>query len=186
MDNLAVLSLLAIAPIVLVGVLLAGFRWPAKYAMPVGYVVTVAIAMLVWEMRPAAVAAATIEGLVVAVTLLYIVFGALLLLATVISSGAMSTIRAGFFSISPDRRVQAIIVGSGVPSDSLVTGVTGVAGAAGSGVQRSPSKSRSSMPSSDCSSHWRCRSCSPASSASAAASRRACGSGPSRSTPRSR
>ena len=111
MDNLAVLSLLAIAPIVLVGVLLAGFRWPAKYAMPVGYVVTVLIALTVWKMHPGAVAAATIEGLVIAVTLLYIVFGALLLLATVIGSGAMSTIRAGFTSISPDRRVQAIIIG---------------------------------------------------------------------------
>ncbi|MGO0577451.1 L-lactate permease [Ornithinimicrobium panacihumi] len=111
MDNLAVLSLLAIAPIVVVGILLAGLRWPAKYAMPVGYVVTVLIAMLVWKMRPAAVAAATIEGLIVAITLLYIVFGALLLLATVIGSGAMSTIRAGFTSISPDRRVQAIIIG---------------------------------------------------------------------------
>lgn len=111
MDNLAVLSLLAIAPIAVVGVLLAGLRWPAKYAMPVGYVVTVLIAMLVWQMRPTAVAAATIEGLVIAITLLYIVFGALLLLATVIASGAMSTIRAGFTSISPDRRVQAVIIG---------------------------------------------------------------------------
>lgn len=111
MDNLAVLSLLAIAPIALVGVLLAGFRWPAKYAMPVGYVVTLVIALSVWKMRPVAAVAATIEGLVIAVTLLYIVFGALLLLATVIASGAMSTIRAGFTSISPDRRVQAIIIG---------------------------------------------------------------------------
>ncbi|SOC55027.1 L-lactate permease [Ornithinimicrobium cerasi] len=111
MDSLAVLSLLAIAPIALVGVLLAGFRWPAKYAMPVGYVVTVLIAMFVWEMRPGAVAAATVEGVIIAVTLLYIVFGALLLLSTVIASGAMSTIRAGFTSISPDRRIQAIIIG---------------------------------------------------------------------------
>lgn len=110
-DNLAVLSLLAIAPIAVVGVLLAGFRWPAKYAMPVGYVITVIIAMAVWQMRPASVVAATIEGVIIAITLLYIVFGALLLLSTVISSGAMSTIRAGFTSISPDRRVQAIIIG---------------------------------------------------------------------------
>ena len=43
---LALLSLLAIAPIVVVGVLLAGFRWPAKYAMPVGYVITVLIALI--------------------------------------------------------------------------------------------------------------------------------------------
>jgi lactate permease len=110
-DNLAVLSLLALVPILLVGVLLAGFRWPAKYAMPLGYVVTVAIAFLVWEMEPAALAAASIEGLITAATLLYIVFGALLLLSTVTLSGAMSSIRAGFTTISPDRRVQAIIIG---------------------------------------------------------------------------
>ena len=111
MDNLAVLSLLAISPIVVVGVLLAGLRWPAKLAMPVGYAVTVVIALVVWQMRPTAVVAATLEGFIIAVTLLYIVFGALLLLATVISSGAMATIRSGFTAISPDRRVQAIIIG---------------------------------------------------------------------------
>lgn len=111
MDNLAVLSALALAPILLVGVLLAGFRWPAKYAMPVGYVVALVIAYFVWEMRPQALAAATIEGLIIAATLLYIVFGALLLLSTVIVSGAMGRIKAGFTTISPDRRVQAIIIG---------------------------------------------------------------------------
>ncbi|WP_153395502.1 L-lactate permease [Ornithinicoccus halotolerans] len=111
MDNLAVLSVLALSPIILVGVLLAGFRWPAKYAMPVGYLVTLLIAALVWQMEPSVLAAATVEGFIVAATLLYIVFGALLLLATVSASGAMSRIKAGFDNISPDRRVQAIIIG---------------------------------------------------------------------------
>ncbi|MEX2289527.1 MAG: L-lactate permease [Mycobacteriales bacterium] len=111
MDNLAVLSLLALTPIVVVGVLLAGLRWPAKFAMPIGYVTVVLVALLVWEMSPTAVAASTVQGLLLAATLLYIVFGALLLLETLTRSGAMSTIRAGFTSISPDRRVQAIIVG---------------------------------------------------------------------------
>ncbi|MBA2442963.1 MAG: hypothetical protein H0V53_11245, partial [Rubrobacter sp.] len=50
MDNLAVLSLLALAPILTIGVLLVGFRWPAIWAMPVGYVVVVAIGLLVWDM----------------------------------------------------------------------------------------------------------------------------------------
>jgi lactate permease len=110
-DNLAVLSLLALLPILVVGVLLAGLRWPAKKAMPVGFVVVVLIALFVWRMNPTAIAASTIQGLLVALTLLYIVFGALLLLETLTKSGAMATIRAGFTSISPDRRVQAIIVG---------------------------------------------------------------------------
>lgn len=109
--NLAVLSLLALAPIAVVGVLLAGFRWPAKYAMPIGYVVALVIAAFVWQVQPAALAAATLEGFIIALTLLYIVFGALLLLATVIASGAMERIKAGFDNISTDRRVQAIIIG---------------------------------------------------------------------------
>ncbi|MFI7744926.1 L-lactate permease, partial [Kocuria rhizosphaericola] len=111
MDNLAVLSLLALLPILLVGVLLAGFRWPAKFAMPVGYLTAVVVALVVWRMSFTGVLAATIEGLVVAVTLLYIVFGALLLLSTLTVGGAMATIRAGFNNISADRRVQAIIIG---------------------------------------------------------------------------
>lgn len=60
---------------------------------------------------PAAIAAASVEGLIIAGTMLYIIFGALLLLATVMASGAMETIKAGFNRISPDRRVQAIIIG---------------------------------------------------------------------------
>ena len=111
MDNLAVLSLLAFLPIMAVGVLLVGLRWPAKRAMPVGFVIVVLVALLAWDMSPTAIAASTVQGLLIAATLLYIVFGALLLLETLTKSGAMSTIRAGFTSISPDRRVQAIIIG---------------------------------------------------------------------------
>lgn len=111
MDNLLVLSLLAIAPIVVAGILLVGFRWPAKYAMPLSYFTALGIAWAAWEMRPAALAAASLEGLIVAGTLLYIVFGALLLLSTVTVSGAMERIQSGFNHISPDRRIQAIIIG---------------------------------------------------------------------------
>ncbi|MEX5269447.1 L-lactate permease [Kocuria sabuli] len=111
MDNLAVLSLLALLPLLLVGVLLAGFRWPAKFAMPVGYVAAVVVALTVWQMSFTGVLAATVEGLIVAITMLYIVFGALLLLSTLTVGGAMATIRAGFNNISADRRVQAVIIG---------------------------------------------------------------------------
>ncbi|MFD5276837.1 L-lactate permease [Pseudarthrobacter sp. NPDC058362] len=111
MDNLFMLCLLALAPILIVGVLLAGFRWPAKYAMPVGYLLVVLVALLVWRMDFSSVLAASLEGLITAGTLLYIVFGALLLLSTLTVGGAMASIRAGFNNISADRRVQAIIIG---------------------------------------------------------------------------
>ncbi|WP_019814554.1 L-lactate permease [Saccharomonospora saliphila] len=111
MDNLAVLSLVALAPIVVIGILLVGLRWPAKYAMPLGFAVVVGTAAFVWGVEPVVIAASSIEGLVLAVGLLYIVFGALLLLGTLSSSGALATIRGTFTDISPDRRVQAIIIG---------------------------------------------------------------------------
>ncbi|MFV8381884.1 L-lactate permease [Corynebacterium hindlerae] len=111
MDNLAVLSSLALLPLVLVGVLLAGLHWSAKRAMPVGYVAAVIVAMSVWKMTPIGIIGATIEGIIVAITMLYVVFGALLLLSTLTIGGAMTTIRAGFNGISEDRRIQAIIIG---------------------------------------------------------------------------
>ncbi|GAB3208430.1 L-lactate permease [Marinactinospora endophytica] len=111
MDNLALLGLFALAPILVVGVLLVGLRWPAAYAMPIGYLVVVAVATLLWGVRWQVVVASTIQGLILAVGLLYIIFGALLLLATLTKSGAIHTIRATFTGISPDRRVQAVIIG---------------------------------------------------------------------------
>ncbi|PWV52721.1 lactate permease [Nocardiopsis sp. L17-MgMaSL7] len=111
MDNLALLSLLALVPILVVGVLLVGFRVPAMYAMPAGYVIVVAIAVLFWRTEWAAVAASTFQGLILAAGLLYIIFGALLLLSTLTRSGAIATIRRTFTDITPDRRIQAIIIG---------------------------------------------------------------------------
>ncbi|WP_300008390.1 L-lactate permease [Pseudonocardia sp.] len=111
MDNLGLLSLAALAPILVVAVLLVGLRWPATYAMPVGFAAAVVVGALVWGMDAAVLAAASVEGLIIALGLLYIIFGALLLLQTLTASGALATIRAGFTTVSADRRVQAIIIG---------------------------------------------------------------------------
>ncbi len=110
MGNLAILSLLALAPILTIGVLLVGFRWPAIKAMPVGYVVVVLVGLFVWDLGIVSIAASTVQGLLIALSILYIVFGALLLLSTLSESGAVDTIRSGFTNISADRRVQVIII----------------------------------------------------------------------------
>ncbi len=102
--------LLSLAPIVVVGVFLVGLRWPAAKAMPLAYVTAVLVALFFWQLSFQQVAAATVNGLVVTVTLLYIIFGAILLLNTLSESGGLSVIRRGFTDITPDRRVQVIIV----------------------------------------------------------------------------
>ena len=105
--TLAVLSLL---PIATVAVFLVMLRWPASRAMPLTYAVAAALALFVWQVPGMQVAAATINGLVIALTLLYIIFGAILLLNTLRASGAITVIRRGFTDVSRDRRVQVIIV----------------------------------------------------------------------------
>lgn len=104
------LALLAFTPILLAAILLVGLRWPAKHAMPLVFAVTAAIAIYCWEMSFNRVLASTLQGLVITAGVLWIIFGAILLLNTLKHSGAIQSIRAGFITISPDRRVQAVII----------------------------------------------------------------------------
>ncbi len=104
------LALLAFLPILTIFILMVGFRWPAARAMPLAFVITLLLALFVWGMPANWIAAATANGLVIAVKILLIVFGALAVLFTLRESGAIAVINRGFVSISPDKRVQAIIV----------------------------------------------------------------------------
>ena len=108
--KLVLYYLLALAPIITVFLLLVIARRPATQAMPVAYLVTAAIAFLIWQVPLSVLAASTIEGLVMAAEILYIVFGAILLLNVLKESGAIATIRRGLLGISPDRRIQSIII----------------------------------------------------------------------------
>lgn len=104
------LALLAFTPILLAGILLLGLRWPARRAMPVVFLVTALIGYTAWDMSLNRILASSLQGLVITLGLLWIIFGAILLLNTLKHSGGITAIRAGFTNISPDRRVQAIII----------------------------------------------------------------------------
>lgn len=104
------LALLAFSPILVAAILLVGLNWPAKRAMPVAFGLTVIVALFAWDMSTTRVLASVFQGLGITVSVLWIVFGAIFLLNTLKHTGAISTIRNGFTNISPDRRVQAIII----------------------------------------------------------------------------
>ena len=105
-----IMYLPALVPIEAVFILLVVMRKSAKFSMLVAYLATVVLAVVLWGTDIAKVAGATVNGVITAITLLYIVFGAILLLYTVQESGAIQSIKRGFTDISPDRRVQAIII----------------------------------------------------------------------------
>lgn len=108
--NLGTQALLALLPIALGGTLLVGFRVAAKHAMPAAYVAAAAVGLWAWHMSPARVAAASVQGLFLTFDLLFIIFGALLLLHALERSGGVAAIRRSFHGISDDRRVQVVIV----------------------------------------------------------------------------
>ncbi len=106
----AAYALFAILPVLAVMFFLVVLRWPATKAMPVAYVMTLVTALWLWKVPFIQAAAASLRGVVIAVTLLWIIFGAIVLLFTLRESGAAATIRRGFMDISRDRRIQAVIV----------------------------------------------------------------------------
>ncbi len=108
--TLTLQAFLAVLPILTAAILLVGLRWPARIAMPIVYVVAVIIAFFAWGVSATHVAASTIQGLFITFDILYIIFGALLLLNTLKHSGAIKAIRNGFSDISTDRRVQVVII----------------------------------------------------------------------------
>ena len=108
--NLTAQALLAFLPIFAAATLLVWLKWPAKRTMPVVFILTLAIGLYFWGMSWPDVLASSVQGLFITFDILFIVFGAILLLNTLKYSGGIETIRSGFSDISKDRRVQVVII----------------------------------------------------------------------------
>ncbi|MEE0816652.1 MAG: L-lactate permease, partial [Desulfovibrio fairfieldensis] len=109
--SIGMLALLAVIPIVAALVLMVGLRWPATRAMPVAWLACVICGLIGWNLDVMYLLALSLQGVVVAVGVLIIVFGAILILYTLEKSGGMETIQHGMQNVSRDRRLQAIIIG---------------------------------------------------------------------------
>jgi len=101
---------LALVPLAAIAVLMIGLYWPATRAMPVAWATAAIIGFFGWQMTPTWIAAASINGAITALNILYIVFGAILVLYTLKQTGAFDVINRGFTAISDDRRVQVVLL----------------------------------------------------------------------------
>lgn len=104
-------AIIAFFPILLTIILMVGFNWPAKKALPLALLVAIGIGLGIWKMETHQVLAYVVFGFLKALDVLIIIFGAILILNTLKESGGMTTINNGFSRISTDRRVQVIIIG---------------------------------------------------------------------------
>jgi len=114
---------MAALPLLLAGVLLVGFLWPATRAMPLAWLSALGVGYVAWDMPTNWLFAGSIVGVMTAVEILWIVFGALLLLYTLMEAGAFDRINEGFAAVSDDRRVQIVLI-----AFFLATFIEGAAG----------------------------------------------------------
>ena len=111
LDSLYLLAFVASIPILFTIIMMAVFSLPAKKVMPFAWLISVVIAYFIWYVDVNHILASTIYGFLSAFNILIIIFGAVLILNTMKTSGAMTAINRGFSHISNDKRVQLIIIG---------------------------------------------------------------------------
>lgn len=104
-------AILAAIPLLLAFFLMVLRNVSASKSVGVSFLLTVLLVRFVWQVSTLDTAAYTVYGVLKAVDLLLIVAGAIFLQNTLKKAGLMDVIRSGFQTISPDPRIQAIIIG---------------------------------------------------------------------------
>ena len=109
-------AIIAFIPIIVTIVLMVAFNWPAKRALPLAWLIACILGIAVWKMPVVSTDGTsalgqTITGFLSAFETLVIIFGAILIMNTLSQSGAMAAINGMFKGITPDARLQAVIIG---------------------------------------------------------------------------
>ncbi|ARI79266.1 L-lactate permease [Halobacillus mangrovi] len=104
------LLMVALSAIIAPFLFLVLFRMPAKKGMFFSAVIVIGLAFLAWGVKGEVIAASVLEGTHKTLTILFILFGAIVLLNTLRHTGAVNRINQGFRNISTDMRVQIVIV----------------------------------------------------------------------------
>ncbi|ETY74366.1 L-lactate permease [Lactiplantibacillus fabifermentans] len=113
----------ALAAILLPLILLGGLNLPATRGMSISAAVVIITAYLFWHLSPTVILASILQSLHKALPILWILFGALLMLNCLRATGAIDRINQGFKALSADMRLQTILVA--FLFGGLIEGVSG-------------------------------------------------------------
>ncbi|MGM9537768.1 MAG: L-lactate permease [Candidatus Onthomonas sp.] len=105
-------AILSLSPILLAlaVMVIRRIRLSAPKALLLSLLLAVVLAAGVWKMQPQALAAYGVLGVCKAMEVFFIIFGAILFLNMLRRCGYMDAIQRSFSKVSPDRRVQAILI----------------------------------------------------------------------------
>ena len=115
--------LLALSPIIVVLVLMVGFRWGGSRAGPVGWLVALVVGVVFFGATPELLFYSQIKGILLSLYVLYIVWMALVLYNVVNEAGAIAVIGKGIARLTADRTMQLLILGWAF--SSFLQGVAG-------------------------------------------------------------
>jgi lactate permease len=103
--------LLALLPILFILLLMVGFRWGASRAGGMGYLSALLIAVIFFGAGPELLAFAHAKALLLTVDVLLIIWAAFLLYRVADEAGAIQTIGSALPYLTPDRTMQALLIG---------------------------------------------------------------------------
>lgn len=103
--------LTALSPLLLALLLLVVFRLSTPLSMAIALLASSLLALLYWQMPLLQLAAAVFEGWIIGSTVLWIMAGAMLLLAYQRQTGQLEVIRHGFARLTADPRLQLLWLG---------------------------------------------------------------------------
>lgn len=104
------LLLVALSAVIAPFIFLVIFRMPAIQGMFYSAIIVLLLGFFVWGMEGKVVLASIFEGTHKTLTILLILFGAIVLLHTLQNTGAVDRMNEGFRNISTDMRVQVVII----------------------------------------------------------------------------
>jgi len=103
--------ILASVPLVLILILMLGFRWGAARAGGVGYLATLFLAISIFGAGPDVLAFAHVKAFILSMDVLFIIWAAYLLYRVTDEAGVIKTIGKLLPSLTPDRGMQALLIG---------------------------------------------------------------------------
>ena len=104
------LLLTALIAVVFPLLFLVILKMPAKKGMVLSYIILLLGAYYIWSMDPRVLIASSLQGIHKALTILLILFGAMVLLNMLKNTGAITRLNKGFKVLSEDMRILTIIL----------------------------------------------------------------------------
>ena len=106
--------LTAIVPIIWLFLALCLFRLPGHIVCPIGFAITIVLAVVFWGMSPDAIGSATLEGVLFGLwPILLVILASMIMYKYSVASGGMERIRELLSGVSTDKRVLVLILAWG-------------------------------------------------------------------------